>query len=148
MDTDPLKLLALLLLAPVHQPWVNSLRPVMSHLGAMSKEHGMLFMEALPEGGHECLSEVVEAALLVANVSDDTEATVVLSYATAITSISVSVVVRVKFILPLLDELEEAEALLQLEHAFYADQLNEFNEPPSGVSFDDVDPSIAMPLKD
>lgn len=145
--TDLLKPLASILLAPIHQPWLDSLNPSLLHFGAVTKEHGALFLEPIPEDGLGALGEVLEAALDGIDLRTDTEVTVVLSFRTAITTVSTSVIVPVSLVLLLLDELEEEEESLRLSRLF-DDQPSEYNEPPSGVSFADVDPSVATPLKD
>lgn len=145
--TDLLKPLASLLLAPITQPWLDSLNPTLSHFGAVSKEHGTLFLDAIPEDGIGYLNEPLDAALAGVDLRTDDEITIVVSYKTTITTVSTSVIVPISLVFPLLDELQEEEESLRLERLFN-DRPNEYNEPPSGVSFADVDPSVATSLKD
>lgn len=145
--SDLLKPLASLLLAPISQPWLDELSPSLLHFGAVTKEYGALFLEPIPEEGLGAIGEALELALGKKDLHDDLEVTVVISYRTALTTVSTSVIVPANQILPLLDELEEEEESLRLARLF-DDPPNPYNEPPSGVSFADVDPSVATPLKD
>lgn len=144
--TDILKSLASLLLAPITQPWLDSLNPSLLHFGAVTKDHGVLFMEPIPEDGLGALGEGLEAALAGVDLRDDVEVTVVISYRTLLAIVSTSVIVPVSQVLALLDLLEEEEEAFRLSRLF-DDLPNNYSEPPSGVSFNDVDPSIATPLK-
>lgn len=145
--TDLLKPLASLLLAPITQPWLDRLSPTLSHFGAVSKAHGTLFLEAIPQDGIGYLGEPLEAALAGVDLRTDDEITIVVSYKTAITTVSTSVIVPVTQVLALLDELQEEEEILRLDRLF-DDLPNDYSEPPSGVSFNDVDPAVATSLKD